>query len=395
MSNLNVIVFIGIIRHLTYFMERFIEYANSCGINCYIVDVNKEETFNSAAFYQFATRPNTIMFTFNNIEVGLQSSSGNNFWQEKNIPVFDYIVDHPRNFEDTMLEPPCDLYVFSLDMNHVAYINRFYPKVKEAIFSPNGGTAVGKDLPYADRIIDVLYMGSCQVAVDFPLIEDLPNNGADFYYSCISMLQENTMLTTEEAIEEYFLRSNIPASEELLHKLNHDYALYIERAVRRNTKLRGMKALSDAGVHVDIYGSSWNDDAYPYSDNIIIHDRIEIDELMDLIGQAKISLCFIPWFKSGCSEKNFDSMLNGALCVSDRSNYLSEHYRDGYNIVYFDLDNPDQMAADVVWLLEHPDAAEQIAQKGKETATLYDTWDIRFENVVKKMYEVIGQNMLE
>ena len=72
-------------------------------------------------------------------------------------------------------------------------------------------------------------------------------------------------------------------------------------------------------------------------------------------------------------------MLNGALCVSDKSEYLSEHYRDGDNIVFFDLDNPDQMANDVKWLLDNPDKAEVIARRGYETASKYDTWDNRFQ----------------
>ena len=49
------------------------------------------------------------------------------------------------------------------------------------------------------------------------------------------------------------------------------------------------------------------------------------------------------------------------------------------NIVFFDLDNPDQMANDVKWLLDNPDKAEVIARRGYETASKYDTWDNRFQ----------------
>jgi spore maturation protein CgeB len=71
--------------------------------------------------------------------------------------------------------------------------------------------------------------------------------------------------------------------------------------------------------------------------------------------------------------------------------YLQKNYHDGYNIVYSDLDNPEQMAADVKWLLENPESAEKIAMRGYETAKKYDTWECRFKYVIERMQEVIGK----
>ena len=88
-------------------------------------------------------------------------------------------------------------------------------------------------------------------------------------------------------------------------------------------------------------------------------------------------------------------MLNGALCVTDKSEYLNEHYKDGENIIFFDLNNPQQMAADVRWLLEHPKQAALIAANGYRTAKKYDTWHKRFENIwsviQKEMRDNYGQ----
>ncbi len=159
--------------------------------------------------------------------------------------------------------------------------------------------------------------------------------------------------------------------------------------IRRYFKLEGIKTLDNEGVHVDVFGDGWEDDDYQFSENITFHGRIKVEELMSIIGRAKISLCFIPWFKKGCSEKNFDSMLNGALCVTDRSEYLEKNYRDGYNVVYFDLNDPAQMAADIKWLLQNPDEAEIIARRGYNTAKENNTWECRFEVILQKMKEII------
>ena len=84
-------------------------------------------------------------------------------------------------------------------------------------------------------------------------------------------------------------------------------------------------------------------------------------------------------------------MLNGALCVTDSSEYLKINYKDGYNIVFFDLNNPSQMAADIKWLLANPESAQEIAQRGYETCLKYDTWNNRFDFVISKMMDVINQ----
>ena len=380
----------GLLEGPDYYTNRFICYLKQHSIDHYIANAQIPETYNSHELDEFASRDNVVMFAFNNVGLLLRDSNNDNFWKAHNIPVFDYIVDHPRYFSHSMLDPACDLYVFTLDKNHMDYIQKYYPKVKCAFFSPNGGTEINSRVDYYDRTIDVIYMGDCNSPYDsFPCIEAFPDNGKDFYNKTIEYMCSNPMEPTEAAIEWYAANNHMVFDRNLLLQLNTLCAKSIEQHVRRHFKLEGIKALDKAGVHVDIYGNAWMDKNYPFTDNITIHNRVKRDRLMNIIGQARISLCFIPWFKKGCSEKNFDSMLNGALCVTDKSEYLYENYKDGYNIVFFDLNNPDQMAADIKWLLDNPQEASIIARRGYETAKKHDDWDCRFDFVLQKMIQNI------
>lgn len=372
---------------LRYFMDELAKCADERGIEYIIADVSKPDTYNISRLDDFIsdTIP-TFMFTMNQAGIMLFDNNGN-YWKNRGITVFDFIQDHPRNYEDVLLNPPCDIKALSLDENNIEFIKRFYTGIKDVFFFPNGGTEVRGFIPFKDRSIDVLYMGGCQQPVDgFPKINGLPDDGLPFFLDVIEKLKTDSYLTTEEAIEEWFKERNIPVTEDALLTLNLSAAPYIENAIRRYFKLLGMHALDDAGIHVEIYGGdSWIDPQNPFSDNIHINPRISSAEVNNIISDAKISLCYIPWYKKGCSEKNFDSMLNGALCVSDRSTYLSEHYKDGENIVFFDMNDPGQMAADVKWLLEHDDLAERVAKNGYETAKNYDSWKIRFDYFVDEI----------
>jgi len=391
--DINIIVIIGTIDGPVYYINRFIDYLVYHGINHLIVDSSNPESYESTEFDNFLKLPNVVMFTFNNSCLHLRYNNKVNVWKYNNIPVFDYIVDHPRNFYDTMEKPEEDLFVFSLDRDHVDYIKKWYPFVKEAFFSPNGGTETNPYIPFKERKYDVIYMGGCQKKIyDYPVIPFFEDEGKDFYIKTLDLMFHNTMLATEKAIDMYFKNSTYMANDEELSYLNKNIAIYLENTVRRKTKLMGMKALDNAGIHVDIFGGyDFKDDEIVFSDNIRLHDRIPRVELMPLIGQAKISLCFMPWFKRGCSEKNLDSMLNGALCVTDRSEYLEENYIDGHNIIYFDLSNPAQMAADIKWLLDNPVQASKIAEKGRQTALEHDTWNHRFDYVIQTMKDVLNK----
>lgn len=397
MSDFKLIFFYGPLDALRYFMDRWVECAKDRGIEFFIADYNDPGSYAVSRLNSFLEGDVPVfMFTMNQIGVDLKDGS-DNYWKNHGITVFDFVQDHPRNYDGVLMEPPCDIKVLSLDKNNIDFIRRFYPGIKDTFFMPNGGTAVGEFIPLKERSIDVLYMGGCQQATDFfPPINGLPDQGKSFYSDVVSMMVEEPVLTTESAIEKWFDECNISVSEDVLLTLNLQAAPYIENYIRRFFKLAGMHALDRAGIHVEIYGGdSWIDKEEPFSDNIHINPRITSDEMNCIISNAKISLCFIPWYKRGCSEKNFDSMLNGALCVSDRSEYLEKHYRDGENIVYFDLREPEQMASDIKWLLDNPEQAEIIARKGMETALEYDTWTERFHSFAEEIVPEILKRKAE
>jgi hypothetical protein len=131
-------------------------------------------------------------------QIGIGLVEGNeNYWKKHNITVFDFVQDHPRNYDDILLDPPCDIRILSLDKNNMDFIHRFYPGIKDVFFMPNGGTEVCEFVPFKDRTIDVLYMGGCQQATDyFPPINGLPDEGNSFYSDVVSMMVEEPSLTT-------------------------------------------------------------------------------------------------------------------------------------------------------------------------------------------------------
>lgn len=384
-KELHIVLFKGRLVTLDFFVDCFMNYLKKNQIDYYLVDTNIPETYNSPVFDEFIKQQGCVMFTFNNIGVLLDDVNGN-IWKSHGIPVYSFIVDPPRAFSDALLDPPCDMYVFSLDENRNDFIREFYPKVKDVYFMAAPGQDVCSGKPLKDRSIDVIYMGNCQEKVkDYPVLSFFEDNGIDYYQKVIGTLVENTDMTTEQAIRNYLENSNLNITHDQLRDVIILTAGFIEATVRRIFKQAGMQALDKHGIRVDIWGTGWEDDSYQYSDNIRIHSRVTPQELLHYTGDAKVSLVYMGWQKRGCSEKTFDSMLNGCVCVNDPSSYLLEHYVDGKNIVYFDMHNPEQMALDVKYLLEHLNTAQKIADEGYKTAMKYDSWDVRSKAICETM----------
>ncbi len=380
---MHIVVFKGRIQTLDFFMDRFIDYCNKNRVDYYLVDTNIPDTYNNPAFDKYLTHTDCVMFTFNNIGINLDVDN-KNIWNKYNIPVYNFIVDPPRAFSRILLQPVCDIRVISLDKNRDEFISEFYPKIKKHYFFPAAGTDVFSEKQLKDRKYDVVYMGNCQAKEQgYPFFEFLGKYSSDIYQKVIFSMIENPLQTTEEAIKKYLIKNEIQLTHEQLLDIMTMAARPIEHTVRRFFKLRGIKALDDAGVRVDLWGENWSDNEISFSDNITVHEFVPTEDVLRVCGDAKVSLVFIGWQKRGCSEKNFDSFLNRAVCVSDSTEYLLKHYKDGDNIVYFDLHNMNQMAADVKYLLEHLDVAQEIADRGYNTALKYDCWDVRYDQIYK------------
>lgn len=383
----HIVIFKGRLVVLDFFVDRFIEYLEKMGIDYYLVNTNDPSTFDCKAFDDYVHLPNTVMFTFNNVGVSLYDN-GQNLWKKHGIPVYTFIVDPPRAFADALTHPECDLYVLSLDENRNDFIREFYPEVKRVYFVPAAGADVASEKKLKDRNIDVIYMGSCQKSNQFfPALEEYEDGGSDLYNTVVAEMVSAPEITTEQAVRNYINRTigegNL--TKDRLLNILINACKPIENTVRRYFKLMGMHALDREGICVDVWGDGWEDEEDPFSPNIRFHDRITPEELLHYCGDAKISLVYMGWQKRGCSEKNFDSMLNGCVCVTDENTYIKKHYVDGLNTIIFDMRKPDQMAADIKYLLEHLDVAQKIADEGYKTAMKYDSWEVRSAEIYKIM----------
>lgn len=377
------IIFIkGKLETLDYFIDQLADSADKLGIEYYIINTGIPESYGEA-LEEYVKLGRCAVFMINQIGL-LLSENGQNYWKERNIPVYDLIVDHPYNYADALECPPADINVIVIDRNHEKFIRKYYPEIRNIYFMPDGENEAEGRMQYKDRPIDILYVGDCQLSTPFIEIPDMSDKGMEMYSTVYNILLQKPGLSIEETMELYFEAKGGYTKEQVKQYILN-YGFIISDNVRRYYKLKTMHALESTGASIVIYGKGWDARDEAWQPNVSINARISSEECNRMLGKAKIGLNCMPWFKDGCSERVFNIMLNGAVCLTDTSKYLLERFEHGNELVFYNLEDMEKMKQNVCWLLENPNAASQIAQAGYEAAIRNDTWLCRMGEIAKMM----------
>lgn len=319
-------------------------------------------------------RPQKVI-TFNNMAINFSLQDGRNFWELCHLTVFDYLVDHPINYLPELCNVPDCIIAITVDRNHKQFLETYCPSIR-TLFLPHGGIIYdASPKTFSQRQIDVLYTGDNQeILTTLPIISELPENGRQLYLYTYQQFMTNPTCTTEAAVEKYFIENNLQPSQELLLTCQEYIHCSTERNARYNYKTQIMTQIAKSGIAMEIYGNNW--DFLSTYDNVHIHPRVSSEECIRLMTDAKIVLNFMPWFKDGSHERIYNSMLNGAVCLTDPSLFIEETYRDLDTITYFHLDNAREASDKVKLLLSKPDVWEGISQRAR-TISQNDTWEYR------------------
>ena len=82
----------------------------------------------------------------------------------------------------------------------------------------------------------------------------------------------------------------------------------------------------------------------------------------------------MPWFKDGAHDRVFNTMLNGAVCLSDSSRYMDEILEDGRHFVRYDLAKLEELPEKAEQILSDREKWEYIVEQGSRMANRGHTW---------------------
>lgn len=382
-----IVLFTKGIETLWYFSEQLGKAFEQMGYEIFYFDQCKE--YDSLLKLLMFCEPKVtaaVSFNFDGCsgEDYLIDSKGVNFFESRDIPLINIVVDHPLYYHKFLPYLPKDYTQISIDRDHEAYLKRFFPEMKRGPFLPLAGTSLWTEdtLPGWDgRPYDVVFTGNYNPPSDFEkVITRINDEYTAFYYDIIHDFIEHPHLGMDEGIIRHLLES-VEGIDEAGLKETMPNMMVIDLYVRHYFRGEVVKALVDAGIRVYCFGSGWDRLSCRHPENIINGKVLDSIGCLQQIGKAKISLNVMPWFKQGAHDRVFNSMLNGAVCFTDWSAYMKEILEDGGDVCFYELDELEELPGRMRALLGDRERWENMQAQAYRTAAGGHTWAHRARRI--------------
>lgn len=312
------------------------------------------------------------------------------FWNCVNAPVFQICVDFPVYVMEKMEAKLHRYYALCLDRHYCDVIGECMPNIRDAYFFPMAGIEGTKKIAWEQRSHNLVFVGSYSNYREWLVeLEKCEEGIKSIGYAFFNTMCNHTELDQKQAFAMALAGMNIELEKEEFYKWMKMIGGIAMSAVAYQRE-RVVETLLQAGLEVEVFGNSWKDSPLAHYSNLLICEQVDETEYISVLEDAKVSLNIMYCNKAGYSERYSYSMLNGAVCVSDVSEYLCEEFMDGTDIVFYQLDRIEELPDKVKWLLEHPEDAGRIADAAYEKAKREHTWEERTERFLR-----IAQRQIE
>lgn len=399
----------GGVETLSYFSHQMAGEFQKLGYAVFFYDLKQEES-SAGKLRKFIRPRETVLVTFNfqglEKEAGVYREGIGYLWDTYHIPCYNIAADHPYFYDDRLKDLPEKYRHISIDRRQKAYFEEFYPEYVSRGFLPLAGTGLrqgedeaktGKagaqgDAEQAAPCYDVILTGNYTKLSFFePYINWINEEYAAFYRGIIDDLLEHPACTVEEvALAHCEQEMGKEPNDQLriaLHKM-----IFIDLYVRNYWRGKAVRTLVNAGIPVHVVGKGWEElEDVRHPECLKLHPQTDSVTCLEMLADAKMSLNVMPWFKDGAHDRVFNSILNGAVCVTDPSCYLEEELHEGEGVCYVALQDMDALPEKVKDLLQNDSGRNEIVRRGRAIVEQKHTWAQRAKTLAAWIAEDAAQ----
>lgn len=399
----------GGVETLSYFSHQMAGEFQKLGYAVFFYDLKQEES-SAGKLRKFIRPRETVLVTFNfqglEKEAGVYREGIGYLWDTYHIPCYNIAADHPYFYDDRLKDLPEKYRHISIDRRQKAYFEEFYPEYVSRGFLPLAGTGLrqgedeaktGKagaqgDAEQAAPCYDVILTGNYTKLSFFePYINWINEEYAAFYRGIIDDLLEHPACTVEEVALAHCEREMGKEPNDQLRIALHKM-IFIDLYVRNYWRGKAVRTLVNAGIPVHVVGKGWEElEDVRHPECLKLHPQTDSVTCLEMLADAKVSLNVMPWFKDGAHDRVFNSILNGAVCVTDPSCYLEEELHEGEGVCYVALQDMDALPEKVKDLLQNDSERNEIVRRGRAIVEQKHTWAQRAKTLAAWIAEDAAQ----
>ncbi len=294
-------------------------------------------------------------------------------------PKFNFQFDHPIWMRVHYEKVPKDYYILTHDRNYIRFIKRYYQGVKDALLLPPGGTLPETAADDTKKDRDLIFIGTyTDYRQYFLVIENSPKEMRYLANAYLLEMKKNPDQTAEASLGAVLRKRGVSLTDQKFLEL-FDSLKPMIYCIMSYYREKVIRALLDAEISLTVYGDSWLRSPFVSAENMNVRPEISPVESLKELSHAKASLNIMAWHKDGFTERIANSMLCKSIVITDKSTCLEEQYRDGEELLLFDLKALSLLPEKIKDLLTDDRKREQIVENAFTRALKEDTWRSRAE----------------
>lgn len=360
---------------LNYFAEQLGNALEQLGETVHYYDVEKEGL---SGLSQFVGQKFTAIVGFQTYAFDPYLTSRNCFLHDLiGGPKFNFQFDHPIWMKAHYERVPKDYYILTHDRNYIRFVKRYYPGVKDALLLPPGGTLpdIPADMTKKDK--DLVFVGTyTDYRQYFPVIKNSPKGIRYLANAFLLEMKKHPNQTAEAALSEVLKKRGANLTDQKFLDL-FDSLKPMIYCIMSYYREKTIQTLLDQKIKLTVYGKSWEKSPYAKSNHLMIRPEVTPAESITELTSAKASLNIMAWHKDGFTERIANSMLCKSVVITDKSSCLEEQYRDGEELLLFDLTELSSLPERIRELLKDVAERERIAENAFGRAFREDAWKSR------------------
>lgn len=297
-------------------------------------------------------------------------------------PKFNFQFDHPIWMNQHYQNLPKDCYILTHDRDYAAFIKRYYPRAAGAYLLPPGGVAPDGNRGTAPRRYGVSFVGTyTDYRKYLPAVYGSQGIIRRLAMRFLSRMRNYPNETAETALREAMCRLGIHCDDgEFLGVM--DGLKTMIYCIMSYYRERVVDVLLSAGISLEVFGDSWKDSPFGEHPGLHIHPAVSPEESLTVLERSRVSLNVMAWHKDGFTERIANSMLWGSVVCTDRSRYLAERFRDGEELLLYDLEQLDILPERIQSVLADETKRQAMAQAAYDKAVREHTWKKRAEELL-------------
>ena len=263
-------------------------------------------------------------------------------------------------------------------------VSQMVPDAQNISYLPHGGFVNEHD-DY-NKTIDILFPGSIE---EEPILEKWIPDPMPVELLLIDetkeILSEQPELSIRKALNLALQKYELPLTTDLLLALNR-VLIYIDLSIRYNCKMQILENLLYNGFTVHMMGTGGAALEKKYPDRLVYLGALDIEQVIEVMGHARIIINPCPVFPDGYHERIFTALLNKAICFTPYSPYLDKHMGD--RLKYIHLNDLEDMSRQMRDILDNYPTYGPFIEDNYTYSISHHTWEKRAEEIITRFEHI-------